>query len=73
MGYLIAGRADAVGSRQDGSRVVFDWKSDVAPSDADHAVYMQQLGQYLHVTGAAQGAIVYMTSGRLYWVKAQDN
>jgi len=37
-----------------------------------HAVYRQQLGQYLHVIGAKRGAIVYMTSGRLDWVTALD-
>ena len=32
---LIAGRADAVAQSGDGNRVAFDWKSDVAPKDAD--------------------------------------
>ena len=61
---LIAGRADAVARTEDGSMVVFDWKSDVAPKDAERAAYRQQLGQYLHVTGARRGAVVYMTTGR---------
>jgi hypothetical protein len=43
-------------------KVVFDWKSDVAPLDADGGAYRQQLGQYLHVLGAQRGAIVYPLS-----------
>jgi CRISPR-associated exonuclease Cas4 len=70
MDQLIAGRADAVGWKEDGSKVVFDWKSDVVPNNEDRAAYRQQLSQYLHVIGAARGAIVYMTSGRLDWVIA---
>ena len=66
---LIAGRADAVAQSKDGSRVVFDWKSDVAPRDADRTAYRQQLGQYLHVIGARRGAVVYMTSGRIDWIQ----
>ncbi|WOH53221.1 exodeoxyribonuclease V subunit beta [Bradyrhizobium sp. sBnM-33] len=66
--HLIAGRADAIAEAADGSTVVFDWKSDIAPKEADRAAYRQQLAQYLHATGAQRGAIVYMTSGRVDWV-----
>ncbi|MBW7973556.1 UvrD-helicase domain-containing protein [Bradyrhizobium sp. BR 10289] len=66
--HLIAGRADAIAKGDDGGTVVFDWKSDVAPKDVDRAAYRQQLGQYLHATGAERGAIVYMTSGQIDWV-----
>ncbi|GAB9248391.1 hypothetical protein BDS110ZK12_73350 [Bradyrhizobium diazoefficiens] len=67
---LIGGRADAVAQDDDGGRIVFDWKSDVAPRDADRAAYRGQLGQYLHVLGAQRGAIVYMTSGYVDWISA---
>jgi CRISPR-associated exonuclease Cas4 len=67
---LIAGRADAVAQSEDGGTVVFDWKSDIAPKDAERAAYRHQLGQYLHVIGARRGAVVYMTSGRLDWITA---
>ena len=67
---LIAGRADAVARAKDGSLVVFDWKSDVAPKESDRSAYRRQLGQYLHVVGAQRGAVVYMTSGRLDWIAA---
>jgi CRISPR-associated exonuclease Cas4 len=64
---LIAGRADALAKSHDESVVAFDWKSDVAPKDADRSAYRQQLGQYLHVIGARRGAVVYMTSGEVDW------
>jgi CRISPR-associated exonuclease Cas4 len=65
---LIAGRADAVAWAEDGGKVAFDWKSDVAPSDADRTAYAHQLGHYLHVLGAKRGGVVYMTSGHIDWV-----
>lgn len=57
---LIAGRADAV---------AHDWKSDVAPKEAEFAAYRNQLGQYLRAVGARKGAIVYMTTGKVDWVR----
>ena len=65
---LIVGRADAVADSEDGGKIAFDWKSDIAPKETDRAAYRQQLGQYLHVIGARRGAIVYMTSGRVDWI-----
>ncbi|MGY3532185.1 ATP-dependent exoDNAse (exonuclease V) beta subunit [Bradyrhizobium sp. USDA 4452] len=65
---LIAGRADAVARAEDGSLIVFDWKSDVAPRESDRSAYRRQLGQYLHVIGARRGAVVYMTSGHIDWL-----
>jgi len=67
---LIVGRADAVARTKDGSLVVFDWKSDVAPREAERSAYRQQLRQYLHVLGAQRGAVVYMTSGYIDWTGA---
>jgi CRISPR-associated exonuclease Cas4 len=69
-GELIAGRADAAARADDGDLVVFDWKSDVAPSEANRSAYQQQLGQYLRVLGAQRGAVVYMTPGRIDWITA---
>ena len=66
--HLIAGRADAIAQADDGSMVVFDWKSDIAPKEVDRSAYRQQLAQYLHATGAQRGAVVYMTPGRVEWV-----
>jgi CRISPR-associated exonuclease Cas4 len=67
---LVSGRADAVGYKEGAPEVVFDWKSDVAPSHADHALYAGQLAQYLRVLSGERGAIVYMTSGLIHWVTA---
>lgn len=67
---FVSGRADAVGYREGARVVVFDWKSDVAPSPADQALYAGQLAQYLRVLGGERGAIVYMTSGLIHWVSA---
>jgi CRISPR-associated exonuclease Cas4 len=69
---LIAGRADAVARADNGDLVVFDWKSDVAPSESSRLTYREQLGQYLRVLGAQRGAVVYMTSGRIDWITAAN-
>jgi CRISPR-associated exonuclease Cas4 len=67
---FVSGRADAVAYKEGALAMVFDWKSDVAPSPADHALYAGQLAQYLRVLGGERGAIVYMTSGLVHWVTA---
>lgn len=67
---LIVGRADAVARTEDGSLVVFDWKSDVAPRETERSAYRQQLRQYLHMLGTQRGAIVYMSSGYIDWIVA---
>ncbi|MBR0777296.1 UvrD-helicase domain-containing protein [Bradyrhizobium diazoefficiens] len=66
--HLVSGRADAVAQDEDGSIVVFDWKSDIAPKQADRTTYRQQLCSYPEAIGSRRGAIVYMTSGRVDWV-----
>jgi CRISPR-associated exonuclease Cas4 len=65
---LVSGRADAVQYRDGHARIVFDWKSDVAPEPATRQEYANQLGIYVDVLGAEQGAIVYMTTGQIQWV-----
>jgi CRISPR-associated exonuclease Cas4 len=70
MDELIAGRADAVAWAENGSKVVFDWKSDVAPKDARRTAYSQQHGEYLHVFCAKRGVVVYMTCGHIGWISA---
>jgi CRISPR-associated exonuclease Cas4 len=67
---LVAGRADAVARTDNGDLVVFDWKSDVAPSEASREAYRMQLENYLRLLSAKRGAIVYMTSGRVDWITA---
>jgi len=59
-----SGIADAIGHIGDGmSRVVVDWKSDVAPEQdvVDH--YRAQVASYLRSTGADYGLIVFVTTG----------
>lgn len=68
---LIGGRADAIAYDDDGT-VVFDWKSDVDPKEAEFSAYRRQLGHYLRATESRRGAIVYMTSGHVDWVRVAD-
>lgn len=65
----LAGRADAVVIEEDRILLVVDWKSDVNPAPNSHAAHAVQLRDYLRVTGAERGAIVYMSSGRVAWVE----
>jgi PD-(D/E)XK nuclease superfamily len=57
-GELISGRADAIARADNGDLVVFDWKTDVAPSERNRSAYRKQLRQYLRVLGAQCGAVV---------------
>jgi exodeoxyribonuclease-5/CRISPR-associated exonuclease Cas4 len=65
----LAGRADAVVIDGDRIVLVVDWKSDVSPAPNSQAAHAGQLRDYLRVTGAQRGAIVYMSSGRVAWVE----
>lgn len=61
-----AGISDALALAESGApEVVIDWKSDVDPSAATLDHYRAQVGGYLEITGARQGLIVLMTSGRV--------
>jgi CRISPR-associated exonuclease Cas4 len=64
----LAGRIDAIAYDSDRADIVVDWKSDVDPSDKDMRVHAGQLADYLRVTGASRGALVYMTAGVIRWV-----
>jgi CRISPR-associated exonuclease Cas4 len=66
---LVSARADAIAFEASVAVVAFDWKSDVAPTKDDHDVYASQLLEYLELTGAEKGAVVYMTSGEIRWVR----
>jgi CRISPR-associated exonuclease Cas4 len=66
---LVTGRADAVRYRDGRARIVFDWKSDVAPDATTRNEYAGQLSIYVDVLGAERGAVVYMTTGRIDWVE----
>jgi exodeoxyribonuclease-5 len=45
--------------------VVVDWKSDIAPSAATIDLYREQVRDYLAVTGATEGLLVFVTTGRV--------
>jgi ATP-dependent exoDNAse (exonuclease V) beta subunit len=64
----LAGRIDAIAYESDRAEVVIDWKSDVDPDERDMRFHAGQLKDYLRATGAARGALVYMTPGFVRWV-----
>ena len=60
------GVADAVTVGPDGRiGLVVDWKSDVDPAPAVVAGYRAQVAAYLAATGANEGLLVFLTSGRV--------
>jgi ATP-dependent exoDNAse (exonuclease V) beta subunit len=60
----IAGLIDAIAYGSDGKpRVVFDWKSDVVPAPETRQHHAAQVHEYLSMTGAKRGIVVYMTTG----------
>jgi CRISPR-associated exonuclease Cas4 len=70
-GALLSGRADAVALEAGVPESVFDWKSDVAPTDRNRAAYRAQLLEYAKAIGAPRGAVVYMSMGQLHWIEPQ--
>jgi ATP-dependent exoDNAse (exonuclease V) beta subunit len=64
--YLVAGRADALAIRENKIDVAVDWKSDVKPTASIRAAYAGQLRDYLEATGAARGALVFMSLGKSF-------
>lgn len=64
----LAGRIDAIAYDGDRVDVVIDWKSDIDPAEAEMRAHASQLEDYLRATGAARGALVYMTPGLVRWV-----
>jgi len=67
---LTSGIADAVAIDDSGRiDIVVDWKSGVAPDAGQVDQYRQQVRDYLDATGAAQGLIVFLTTGRIEVVK----
>ena len=65
-GDPVGGRADAIAFSGRQADVVVDWKSDLAPSDAQTEAHVDQLRLYLAATGAQLGLVVYMSLG---WVR----
>ncbi|WP_375458516.1 UvrD-helicase domain-containing protein [uncultured Enterovirga sp.] len=67
---LLSGRGDALAIIAGVPSVVLDWKSDFAPTSSLRAQYADQVRAYMRATGAARGAVVYMTTGTMAWVDA---
>ncbi|MDA9419307.1 hypothetical protein XI04_03890 [Bradyrhizobium sp. CCBAU 11430] len=68
-GVLVAGRADALATREDSVEIAVDWKSDVNPSSAIRHRYAAQLQDYLEATGAKRGLLVFLSLGEISWVE----
>jgi ATP-dependent exoDNAse (exonuclease V) beta subunit len=66
---FLAGRADAIEVENGKIAAVFDWKSDVQPSQNERATHVGQLRAYLEATGAPRGALVYMSLAEILWVE----
>jgi ATP-dependent exoDNAse (exonuclease V) beta subunit len=66
---LVTARADAIAFEAGVAVAAFDWKSDVSPTKDNFDGYASQLLEYLELTGAEKGAVVYMTSGEIRWVR----
>jgi CRISPR-associated exonuclease Cas4 len=67
-GALVAGRVDALSVVDGRIDAVIDWKSDLDPGPEERAAYAAQVAAYLRVTGAARGALVYLSRGEITWV-----
>lgn len=70
---LVAGRADALAIVENHTDAAIDWKSDVNPTPAVREAHAQQLRDYLSVTGAKRGAVVYLTNGEIVWITRPAN
>ncbi len=66
----LAGRLDAATIVNGKIEVVLDWKSDIDPSEREMSRHAGQLAAYLAATGARRGALVYMTTGKIRWLRA---
>jgi ATP-dependent exoDNAse (exonuclease V) beta subunit len=66
--HYLVGRADAAAIDGDRIVLVVDWKSDVNPSAKAHGLHVAQLRDYIRVTNAQRGAIVYMSAGQVSWI-----
>src|ERR1017187_5453172 len=65
-----AGIVDAIAYNLQGApELVFDWKSDVAPTPNVRQHYAAQVREYLESTGAGRGVIIYMSAGEVSEVR----
>jgi hypothetical protein len=68
-----AGITDAVALSENGeAEFVIDWKSDVAPSSMIQQKHAAQVRDYLNIMGIPQGAVIYMSSGKVVEVSRES-
>lgn len=69
----ISGIVDALAIGDDGKpALVLDWKSDVNPTAETSAHYRSQVQRYLDVTGIPKGLVVYVTTGDVLAISANN-
>jgi exodeoxyribonuclease-5 len=67
-----AGIVDAIAYNLEGApELVFDWKSDVAPTADTRQQHAAQVREYLGCTKAARGLVVYMTTGEVHTISGR--
>jgi ATP-dependent exoDNAse (exonuclease V) beta subunit len=65
-----AGIVDAIAYNGEGApELIFDWKSDVAPTPNTRQYHAAQVEEYLESTGTRRGVIVYMSTGEVSEVR----
>jgi exodeoxyribonuclease-5 len=70
----MAGVVDAIAYNLEGvPELVFDWKSDVAPTADTRQHHAAQVREYLESTGAGRGVIVYMSFGEVSEVRLRTS
>jgi hypothetical protein len=68
----MAGIVDAIVYNREGApELVFDWKSDVAPTLDMRQQHAAQVREYLNCTKAARGLVVYMTTGEVHTISGK--
>ncbi|MDW9481689.1 AAA family ATPase [Sinorhizobium meliloti] len=67
---LTMGVSDAMAFDQGRADVVVDWKGDLRPSAQTVGMYKAQVGDYVRMTGARRGLIVFMSTGSVVEVFA---
>jgi ATP-dependent exoDNAse (exonuclease V) beta subunit len=68
----MAGIVDAIVYNLEGApELVFDWKSDVAPTLDMRQQHAAQVREYLNCTKAARGLVVYMTTGEVHTISGK--
>lgn len=63
-----AGRADALVIASGAVVGVVDWKTDVSATNETRTNYATQVGDYLRMTSAVAGAIVFVSTGEILWI-----